>query len=294
MSEALEIIHQAQPVAIRATNDDEAVDTWLRKKNSANTKEIYAATIQKFRETLNWMPFRSMVMEDIEDWKDVRQRTLKSASMQRELATVKSLFRFLHDAGYLQINITASITLERLQDTLPERLMSEEDVYRLFAAVADQPRNELLIRLLYCSAGRVSEVIGLNWGNLQAREDGGQVSLFGKGKQTRNVLIPAKLWGELQASRAGAPDDAPVFTTKHGRMTRQTAWAVVKQAAKKAGLPHKISPHWLRHAHASHALQNGASIPLVRDTLGHADAKTTSKYLHARPDESSSTFLKVG
>ena len=68
--------------------------------------------------------------------------------------------------------------------------------------------------------------------------------------------------------------------------------AVVKSTAKRAGANEAMSAHWLRHAHASHAIDNGAPITLVSQTLGHADLKTTSVYAHARPNESSSRYLK--
>lgn len=68
--------------------------------------------------------------------------------------------------------------------------------------------------------------------------------------------------------------------------------AVVKATAKRANINEAMSAHWLRHAHASHAIENGAPITLVSQTLGHADLKTTSVYAHARPNESSSRYLK--
>jgi site-specific recombinase XerD len=68
---------------------------------------------------------------------------------------------------------------------------------------------------------------------------------------------------------------------------------LIKAAAKRAGVNQAASAHWFRHAHASHAIDNGAPITLVSQTLGHADLKTTSVYAHARPNESSSRFLKV-
>ncbi len=68
---------------------------------------------------------------------------------------------------------------------------------------------------------------------------------------------------------------------------------IVLAAAKRAGLSGNVSPHWFRHAHATHALENGASITLVKETLGHKSMETTAKYTHVRPNASSTTFLKV-
>ena len=76
-------------------------------------------------------------------------------------------------------------------------------------------------------------------------------------------------------------------------MTDSGIWRIVKAAAQRAGIEGPVSPHWLRHAHASHALDRGAPIHLVQATLGHASITTTGRYLHARPKESSSKFLPL-
>src|SRR5262249_51653054 len=85
--------------------------------------------------------------------------------------------------------------------------------------------------------------------------------------------------------RAGAPGDSPLFLSREGkRLGRVQAWRIVKAAAKQAGLSWKVSPHWMRHAHASHAIERGASVPKVQVTLGHGSLQTTMEYVHARPD----------
>jgi site-specific recombinase XerD len=86
-----------------------------------------------------------------------------------------------------------------------------------------------------------------------------------------------------------------VFPSRKGGepLTDSGIWRIVKQAAQRAGIEVPVSPHWLRHAHASHALDRGAPIHLVQVTLGHASITTTGRYLHARPKESSSKFLPL-
>ena len=88
--------------------------------------------------------------------------------------------------------------------------------------------------------------------------------------------------------------DAPVFRSrKGGPLSPVQAWRIVRAAAKRAGIAGDVSPHWLRHAHASHALDRGAPVHLVQATLGHADLRTTSKYTHARPTDSSARYLGI-
>jgi site-specific recombinase XerD len=114
---------------------------------------------------------------------------------------------------------------------------------------------------------------------------------------TRAIPLPASVWKLLESLReSGGPDDA-VFRSrkkKNGDRLRPLAvLRIVRQAAERAGIQAAVSPHWLRHAHASHALDRGAPIHLVQATLGHASITTTGRYLHARPNDSSSRFLPL-
>jgi len=135
----------------------------------------------------------------------------------------------------------------------------------------------------------------LKWRDLQERGDAGQVTVFGKGERTRAIVLSAETWRELQAIRGDAGENDPVFPSRkgHGHLDRSQVLRIVKKAAARAGLKGKVSPHWFRHAHASHALDRGAPIHLVQSTLGHSSVATTGRYLHAKPTESSSRYLTV-
>ena len=78
-----------------------------------------------------------------------------------------------------------------------------------------------------------------------------------------------------------------------GHLDASQVWRIVRAAVRRAGLAGNVSPHWLRHSHASHAIDRNAPISLVRDTLGHQSIETTSRYLHAWPGESSSLYLSI-
>jgi DNA-binding Lrp family transcriptional regulator len=163
-------------------------------------------------------------------------------------------------------------------------------------ALEPKKRNRVMLRTLYYAGLRVSELCGLCWRDLQARgETEGQLTAFGKGGKTRAVLLPACLWSELVDLRGGAEENEPVFRSrlKPGSLDPSQVMRVVRAAALRVGIKSKVSPHWLRHAHASHALDRGAPIHLVQATLGHASVSTTGRYLHARPTESSSKYLAV-
>jgi integrase/recombinase XerD len=121
------------------------------------------------------------------------------------------------------------------------------------------------------------------------------VTVFGKGSKTRVVLLPNTIWRELLRFRQGAALDAPVFPSRRGggHLDPSAIERIVQRAARRAGLEGKVSPHWLRHSHATHALERGAPIHLVAATLGHSSVATTGRYLHARPTDSSSRYLAV-
>ena len=115
--------------------------------------------------------------------------------------------------------------------------------------------------------------------------------------QASTLVIPASVWKELMELKSeteSTESNQPVFRSrKGGSLSRQQIWRIVRNAAKSAGFDQNISPHRLRHAHASHALDHGAPVHLVKESLGHQSLTTTSKYAHARPDESSSKYIDI-
>ncbi len=183
------------------------------------------------------------------------------------------------------------------KDTLNEKYLTEMEVSTLIG-MEPNPRNQTLLLLLYAGGFRVSEVCSLTWKDLNNRNDAGQVTVFGKGGRTRTVLLPANVWEKLALLREKAGDNAPVFPSRQKDIKGKgldPSWVyrIVQKAAKRAGITKKVSPHWLRHAHASHSLERGAPLHLVQETLGHTNVATTSKYLHARPNTSSSLYLPL-
>jgi integrase len=123
------------------------------------------------------------------------------------------------------------------KEALAERILAESDAHRLLA-LEQEPRNHVFLRLLYLAGLRISEACAPRWRDLQPRQDGGQVTVFGKGGKTRVVLLPAASWGELVALRAEAGPDAPVFRSRSGggANTPKAGHEIVKRAVARAGL----------------------------------------------------------
>jgi integrase/recombinase XerD len=273
-----------------AATDDQLVELWLHGR-SRHTQRAYRADSERFRSFVA-KPLAMVTLGDLQAFADTLGG--KPTSRSRTLAAVKSLLAFGQRTGYLALNVGAALKLPAGKDTLAERILTETDVHRLLALEPDR-RNQLLLRLLYIAGVRVSEIAALTWRDLQPRTDGGQVTVFGKGSKTRTVLLPSAIWRELLRFRQHAALDAPVFVSPRtgGHLHPSSIERIVARAAARAGLELAVSPHWLRHSHATHALERGAPIHLVAATLGHASVATTGRYLHARPTDSSSNYLAI-
>ena len=282
----------APAAALGAAHDGQVVELWLSMKTSSHTRRAYAAEAARFFAFVK-KPLSRVTLTDVQAWADhLGQGSLKPASQNRAVTALKSLLSFAHEAGYLPFNVGAAVKLRPHRDTLAQRILEESEVVRLIDA-APAGRNRVLLKLLYVSGVRVSEVCGLKWCDAMARQEGGQITVFGKGGKTRTVLLKPKVSQQLLSLRGDAKPVDPVFRSRKGGGALDVSQVrrIVYAAARKAGLEQKVSPHWMRHAHASHALDRSAPIHLVQSTLGHASVSTTGRYLHARPTESSSFYL---
>ncbi|MCJ2039562.1 tyrosine-type recombinase/integrase [Methylobacterium sp. J-059] len=266
------------------------VRLWLARSASPNTRRNYEREARRFLAHVG-KPLGSVRIGDLQDY--VTGRDGSSATVALAASALKSLFTFAQEVGFLRFNIGAAVKVPPIKNTLAERIMSEADALLMIRQEPDM-RNRVLLTVLYGGGLRISEVCGLRWRDLSARDEAGQATIFGKGGKTRVVLLSVATWKVLATLRGEAGPDAPVFLSrKGGALDPSAVHRVVKAAVARAGLPAEVSAHWLRHAHASHSLDRGAPIHLVQATLGHASVATTGRYLHARPSESSARFLGV-
>ncbi len=272
--------------------DQSLVALWLSLKTSRHTRRAYSADVAGFLSFVH-KPLAEVTLTDLQAWGAfLGQRELKPASRNRAITAVKSLLSFAQESGYLPFNVGVAVKLQPHQDRLAQRILAESEVARLIDG-APEGRDRVLLKLLYVSGVRVSELCGLKWCDTLSRQQGGQISVFGKGGKTRTVLLKLKVWQQLLSIRGAATPLEPIFRSQKGggALDPSQVRRIVYAAARKAGLEQKVSPHWMRHAHASHALDRSAPIHLVQATLGHASVSTTGRYLHARPSESSGDYL---
>lgn len=307
-------------------SDEVLIRRWLAEK-SARTKDSYARDLTQFVEFVD-LPLRHVTLGHLQQYRThLADQDYATSTQKRKLSAIKSLFTFGTKLRYFEHNVGAALSTPRARDRRAERILSEADLWAILRDEKDL-RNHVLLRLFYASGGRVSDVEDLRWRDLKDRPDlegadgrpGGQVTFFGKGRKTRTVTLYSKVWSlivrlnkEEQEQGFGGPDD-PVFRSqKGGCLSRTQIWRIVKRAAVRSGIKvtektrsdgvvkrdehgdpimtSEVSPHWFRHAHASHALQKGADLELVRETLGHESIETTKTYLHAQPGKSSSYYV---
>ena len=274
----------------QADSDQHLIELWLHGR-SRHTQRAYRADAKRFFEAVK-KPLHQITLGDLQQYAgQLLESGLQPSSVYRIMSAIKSLFAFGHRLGYLPFDVARPLRLPALRDGLAARILDETDVVRMIA-LEGMPRNKAILLTLYVGGFRVAELCSLKWSDLQNRDCAGQITVFGKGGKTRTVLMPESVWNAVQSLRKDAGENSPVFRSrKGGHLDESQVWRIVRKASKRAGIEKAVSCHWLRHAHASHALDRGAPIHLVQATLGHSSIATTGRYLHARPTESSSSYL---
>ncbi|WP_425100652.1 site-specific tyrosine recombinase XerD [Tropicibacter sp. S64] len=269
---------------------------------AGNTLAAYERDLAHVREWLTGagLDFTDAQKADFEDYLVYcDQQGLKRATRARRLSAIKQLYRFAFEEGLRSDNPAIQISGPGRDKRLPKTL-SIEEVDRLLEAAGtqgrtaqDSLRNTCLMQLLYATGMRVSELVTLPLSS--ARGDPRMLLIRGKGGKERMVPLspPARaalaVWlaerdAEEEVKRAkGKPASAFLFPSrgKEGHLTRHGFYMLIKEIAVRGGVsPEKVSPHTLRHAFATHLLQNGADLRSIQTLLGHADVATTEIYTH--------------
>jgi integrase/recombinase XerD len=226
------------------------------------------------------------------------------ASVARAHSSIRGFYRFLVEEGRRDDDPAADLPSVSVSDLLPKALSEEETERLLGAVVGTGPavlRDRALLEVLYGTGARVSEVVGLNLGDVADAVDARGMPLvrvLGKGDKERVVPLGqlARLALADWLSGKGRPlfvpkkwrrrsDAEAVFlNARGGRLTRVGAFGVVKKYAARVGLEEKVSPHVLRHSCATHMLGRGADVRVVQELLGHASIATTQRYTKVSPE----------
>jgi len=213
----------------------------------------------------------------------------KPRSTARQLSSFRRFYRFLLREGVIAEDPTAQIAMPKIGRALPQSLTEEEVESLLGAPVVSDPlghRDRAMLELLYATGVRVSELINLKLSQVNLNQ--GVLRIIGKGDRERLIPLGDEAQDWLKEFIEGPRVEILLerqteylFPTRRGdRMTRQAFWHIIKRYAKKAGIGKKLSPHTVRHAFATHLLNNGADLRVVQLLLGHSDVSTTQIYTH--------------
>jgi integrase/recombinase XerD len=272
-----------------AATNEKIEQLWLHGK-SPHTIELYHRTIVRLNAVTGGKPLAWLTLEDIQLFCDrLKAEELSDSSRRTYISVAKSLLSFASSCGLINFNVGASVKPPMAKDKLSERILDPSELNALLNADTSE-RNRLILNLFYYGGLRVSELINLTWKDL----NGEYLNVFGKGSKTRIVRLPLKIVDELKAFKPrGSKRDDYMFISARtkSKLRRESVTQLIKAISKEVGIDKPVSSHTLRHCHATNSLEKGAPISLVKETLGHSSVAITSRYLHVRPDQSSSLYL---
>jgi len=218
------------------------------------------------------------------------RRKVRKVTIVRKIAALRTFFNYLVREGRLRVNPAEMVQAPKAEKYLPAFLPVEEMFSLLDLAFPDDTagaRDRAMLELFYSSGVRVSELTGLNLGDIDVRQ--GLLKVRGKGKKERIVPVGGKALrsvqdylakrGEWDRKNQTAGGDAPLFLSRNGtRIATRSVARVLDRCALQSGINKKVSPHTLRHSFATHLLDAGADLRSIQEMLGHENLSTTQKY----------------
>ena len=264
---------------------------WIEKGLSQNTLDSYRSDLEQFSKWLkknNLSYLKTSKKEILSYLSFLFQKGLGSKTVARKLSSLKSFFRYLVFKSIIPNDPSSEVETPKLLKSIPKSI-SEKEVEALLAAPDEKTdiglRDKTMIETLYSCGLRISELTNLELLNLNLRQ--GVIRVIGKGQKERLVPMGDQLIALLElyisSSRKNLlskrHSDFLFLSTRGQRMTRQSFWHRIKHYCLASGFElDKISPHVLRHAFATHLLNNGADLRVVQLLLGHSDLNTTQIY----------------
>ena len=268
--------------------------TWLQEEKHAsdNTLSSYLRDINQFK---TWLlgagspDLRRVKKDTINEYMLYLSGAGKSpATITRCTASLKSFYAYMLGRGAVKTNPAKNIAALKVERKCPEILTSKEvELFLEQPKCVDEKgyRDHAMLELLYATGIRVSELIGLDVGDVNL--EGGFIRCRSK---TRERIIPLYRTAikalrdyitDIRPRIISGPDEQALFVNMNGgRMSRQGFWKIIKYYQEKAGIEKDITPHTLRHSFAVHLLENGADLRSIQEMLGHADISSTQIYAH--------------
>ncbi len=289
---------------------EEFLKSLQERRMSPATVRAYRADLSDFAKYLDRKTMKSVIELDKSDIRAyfgrIKEQNLKTNSFIRKLATIRSFFKYLMRTEKIAKNPAATLHTPRREQKIPNFLTTDELTHLIVAIcqVKNQEaalRNRAWIELVYSCGIRVSEASGLSIGDIDFWNK--TVSVIGKGNKQRIVPLGSigmkalrdylKLRGQDVLSPTSQKN--PVFTSlrSKSRLSTRAMHTIIEQAALKAGIRRKISPHVVRHTFATHMVDAGCDLRTVQEMLGHKNLSTTQIYTHVTTERMKKTYEKA-
>lgn len=269
----------------------------LAEKNfSKHTARAYCSDILSF---LVWMEDTSCEDVNFSKVRDylhfIQKFNYKKTTIARKIASIRTFYKFLYRERKVTSNPAMNLTTPKRPKSLPKFLTPEEVEKILNNVKIETPagyRNRAILELLWATGMRISELSGLNFGDLNLENN--EIRVFGKGSKERIILVTdrAKTYLERYINSARIlvakgyrleepTESSPVFINNTGyRLQPRTIRNVINEIVDKIELPKHVTPHMFRHSFATHLIENGADLRIVQELLGHASISNTQIYTH--------------
>ena len=279
----------------------------VERNFSKHTIRAYESDILAYLIWLDNIPAESANHAKIKEYLLFIQRfNYSKTTLSRKISAIRTFYRFLYRERVVDSNPVAGLHSPKKSKNLPKFLTSTEIEQILNNIKIETPagyRNRTILELLYATGMRVSELAGLNFGNLNLNEN--EITVFGKGAKERIVLVSDRakdfLKRYIETVRpmisecpVDTNEDSPVFINKTGyRLQTQSVRAAIKEIVDKIQLPKVVTPHVFRHSFATKLLENGADLRVVQELLGHASISNTQIYTHVSTERLKSVYDKT-
>jgi len=242
---------------------------------SEHTQRAYAKYIANFIESTHGKPIEHLNDMDVKAYLATLIGRTAPRSINLARAAVLFYTNEVHKLGIV------GIKTPKIDKSLPV-VLSKDEVVNLIAAVP-RKRSQILLKLLYASGLRVSELVNLHLGDIE----GTTITVrHGKGGKDRITILPASLGKELDIYIRHHRLTDLLFPSRKGTpLTTRNVQAIIVRAAKRAGINKHVTPHKLRHSFATHLLEAGTDVRVIQELLGHSNLQTTQIYTHVSRDQ---------
>ena len=256
-----------------------------RLSSSPNTVRQYSKILGKFKTFMN-KPLENAKRPEIVHYLNhlIYEQKLSRTTVANNLSIIKSFYAFMAQNEYVDGDPTRGISQVKADKKAPVYL-TQAEMQALIDTALD-PRDQLMVKMLYATGVRVSELVNIEKKDVDF--DRNTIKVFGKGAKERIVLMPEALASVVEEYCKGLIDDGKLFS-----LTARSVERDIKALAGRAGISKKVTPHKLRHSFATHMLQNGGNVVAIQKLLGHTSLNTTQIYTHYSVDELKDMYART-